>query len=199
MTEKPPVVVPIEGQSFSSEQDWINRATRCLTSHPEYLDTAHSKVKGWRGHHFTALCFDQAGNRMRNGGDFMRATAEGTYPVWWIWPDQITALVIAGVEHRMEVAAHSATRFKLDEAEKALATCRQTITDQRDAVIEPGMPLLSAEAVRELEEDAETSYAMADTRIERVAAQGLLMLMEWQSKLRSKFAREGLIDVRPFK
>ena len=87
--------VPVAGQSFSSEQDWINRARRALTSHPEYRNTEHPKAIGWSGHHFTALCFDQAGNRMRNGGDFMRATREGTYPVWWVWPDQIAPLLRA--------------------------------------------------------------------------------------------------------
>lgn len=86
-------VVPVEGQSFSCEQDWINRATRTLTGHEAYNNTEHGERPGWRGPHFTALCFDQAGNRMRNGGDFKRATAEGTYPVWWVWPDQIVGLV----------------------------------------------------------------------------------------------------------
>lgn len=95
MTQSLSRVVPIEGQSFSSEQDWINRATRCLTSHPEYRNTEHDGGNGWRGPHFTALCFDQAGNRMRNGGDFQRATREGTYPVWWIWPDQIVNAIAA--------------------------------------------------------------------------------------------------------
>ena len=84
-------LVPIDGQSFSSEQDWIHRASRVLTRHAEYNNTEHGKTKGWRGPHFTALCFDQAGRRMRNGGDFMRATKEATYPVWWIWPDQIVS------------------------------------------------------------------------------------------------------------
>ncbi len=83
--------VPIAGQSFSCEQDWINCATRALTSHPAYRNTEHGETTGWRGPHFTALCFDQAGNRMRNGGDFKRATDEATYPVWWIWPDQIVS------------------------------------------------------------------------------------------------------------
>lgn len=83
------VFVPVEGQSFSSEQDWINRASRVLTAHPDYNDTSHAKRKGWNGYHFTALCFDQQGRRCRNGSDFMRATKEGTYPIWWIWPDQI--------------------------------------------------------------------------------------------------------------
>lgn len=91
MTREP--FVAVDGQSFSCEQDWVNRATRMLTSHPEYRNTEHGENKGWRGPHFTALCFDQAGNRMRNGGDFKRATAEGTYPVWWVWPDQIAGLL----------------------------------------------------------------------------------------------------------
>ena len=94
------LVVPIEGQSFSSEQDWINRATRALTRHPGYNNTEHGSAKGWRGNHFTAMCFDQAGNRMRNGGDFKRATEESTYPVWWIWPDQICDLLPAASEDR---------------------------------------------------------------------------------------------------
>lgn len=94
VSTEPFIAVP--GQSFGCEQEWINRATRALTSHPDYLNTEHSEVKGWRGPHFTALCFDQAGNRMRNGGDFMRATREKTYPVWWVWPDQINDLLRAG-------------------------------------------------------------------------------------------------------
>lgn len=84
--------VPVPGQSFSSEQDWINRATRCLTAHPEYRNTEHGEGAGWRGPHFTALCFDQKGRRVRMGADFKRATEDNAYPVWWVWPDQIVAL-----------------------------------------------------------------------------------------------------------
>ena len=87
--------IAVVGQSFSSQQDWVNRATRHLTAHPAYNNTEHGENSGWRGPHFTALCFDQAGNRMRNGGDFMRAEAEKTYPVWWVWPDQINHLLKA--------------------------------------------------------------------------------------------------------
>ena len=97
-----PVLVPIDGQSFSSEQDWINRASRVLTAHPAYHNAEHGETKGWRGPHFTALCFDQAGNRMRNGGDFMRATKEETYPVWWIWPDQIVPVLTRATGDRPE-------------------------------------------------------------------------------------------------
>ena len=95
MSAAPTPCVPVDGQSFSCQQDWVNRASRALTSHPQYHNTEHGEATGWRGAHFTALCFDQAGNRMRNGGDFMRAEAEQSYPVWWVWPDQINDLLRA--------------------------------------------------------------------------------------------------------
>jgi hypothetical protein len=66
-----------------------------LTRHPEYNNTEHGKdpgAIGWRGHHFTTMCFDSRGRRCRQGSDFMRARDEGTFPVIWIWPDQIWEL-----------------------------------------------------------------------------------------------------------
>lgn len=87
--------VAIKGQSFSSRQDWTNNATRRLTGHEKYLNTEHDgPAKGWRGEHFTALCFDQLGRRCRKGGDFIRAEDENTYPVWYVWPDQIAGLIM---------------------------------------------------------------------------------------------------------
>lgn len=43
------------------------------------------------------MCFDQLGRRVRNGGDFKRAELDNAFPVWWVWPDQIAALVMARV------------------------------------------------------------------------------------------------------
>jgi hypothetical protein len=91
--------IPVQGQSFGTKAEWIARAQRVLTAHPEYRNTEHDGPKtGWRGYHFTALCFDQKGRRCRNGGDFQRAEDEGAYPIWWVWPDQIAALLEAGPE-----------------------------------------------------------------------------------------------------
>lgn len=87
--------IPVPGQSFASHGAWVRRATRDLTCHPEYHNTEHDgPAKGWRGPHFTALCFDQKGRRVRNGGDFKRAEDEGAFPVWWVWPDQIAPLLM---------------------------------------------------------------------------------------------------------
>lgn len=87
--------VAIQGQSFASKAQWINRASRVLTGHPEYHNTEHDGPgKGWRGPHFTALCFDQKGRRCRIGADFMRADEEDAYPIWWVWPDQIAGLLM---------------------------------------------------------------------------------------------------------
>lgn len=57
------VTVPVKGQSFAHEQEWINRASRVLTAHQDYNNTEHGETNGWRGNHFTALCFDQAGQK----------------------------------------------------------------------------------------------------------------------------------------
>jgi len=90
-------IIPIPGQSFSCEQDWINRASRVLTCHPQYRNTEHDgPATGWRGPHFTTMCFDQKGRRCRNGGDFQRAKDDNAYPIWWIWPDQIAPLLMRG-------------------------------------------------------------------------------------------------------
>lgn len=83
--------VPVRGQCFSSQLDWVARARHVLTAHPNYCNTEHDgDAEGWRGPHFTALCFDQTGYRCRNGFDFELAE----YPVWWVWPDQIAALLM---------------------------------------------------------------------------------------------------------
>jgi hypothetical protein len=90
--------VPIEGQCFRSHQDWVNRASRALTAHPEYFNAEHAETTGWRGYHFAAMCFDQKGRRVRNGGDFKRAEEERAFPVYWIWPDQIVTLITAAAK-----------------------------------------------------------------------------------------------------
>ena len=85
---------PFEDQMFVSFDQWVGRATSWLTSHAEYHNTEHGR-NGWRGHHFTALCFDSFGRRCRQGADFQRARDDGAFPVWWVWPDQIVDLVKA--------------------------------------------------------------------------------------------------------
>ena len=59
-------------QSFSSKQEWINKAESWLTRHDEYSS------------YFRAICFDSRGKICINGCDM----EEAVYPVYWIWPDQ---------------------------------------------------------------------------------------------------------------
>lgn len=92
MTQAPFIAVP--SQSFSTFQEWVDTASYVLTRHQDYLNTEHEGPdRGWRGHHFTAMCFDQKGRRCRMGADFMLADREGMFPVWWVWPDQINDLL----------------------------------------------------------------------------------------------------------
>jgi len=84
---------PNSSQYFENFNQWVNHASSWLTCHADYNNTEHGEAKGWRGHHFTAMCFDSLGRRCRNGADFKRARDEDAFPVWWIWPDQIVDLV----------------------------------------------------------------------------------------------------------
>lgn len=79
-------------QMFRDFDEWVSWATARLTSHPDYCNTEHGDQKGWRGHHFTAICFDTLGRICRQGSDFQRAHDEGTFPVRWVWPDQVPEL-----------------------------------------------------------------------------------------------------------
>lgn len=89
-------IIPFPGQSFANKREWIARAKYVLTAHPEYHNTEHDgPSKGWRGNHFTALCYDQKGRRVRRGGDFQSAEDDDAFPVWWVWPDQIPQLAEA--------------------------------------------------------------------------------------------------------
>ena len=88
VTLGPYIYAPFPKQTFKSFNDWVNRASSVLTAHPQYHNTEHNK-NGWNGSHFTAMCFDSAGKRCYNGGDFKDAI----YPVWWVWPDQIVELL----------------------------------------------------------------------------------------------------------
>lgn len=95
---KPKPFIPIAGQYFPTFIHWVNRASRDLTCHTEYNNTEGGDKKGWRGYHFTTMCFDQKGRRCRIGADFHRARDEGAFPIWWIWPDQIYDMIASVVE-----------------------------------------------------------------------------------------------------
>lgn len=90
------ITPPFGDQTFDNFQQWVSRASSWLTCHPEYNNTEHGEAKGWRGKHFTALCFDSFGRRCSKGGDMQRAQDEGAFPVWWIWPDQIVEALSPG-------------------------------------------------------------------------------------------------------
>lgn len=86
-------------QRFDSFDQWVSKASSWLTRHHLYNNTEHGETKGYRGRHFTAICFDSKGRRVYNGGDFQRAKDEDAFPVHWMWPDQLLDLA---VKHALE-------------------------------------------------------------------------------------------------
>ena len=65
-------------QQFDSFTQWVNKGSHWLM----------------RRHPDRAVCFDSIGRVCANGGDFMRARDESTFPVHYLWPDQIAKLAI---------------------------------------------------------------------------------------------------------
>lgn len=86
-----------KNQQFDTHQEWVNKASTWLTRHEEYNNTEHGEKKGWRGIHFTAICFDAKGRLCTCGADMRRADDEGAFPVRWIWPDQVPELVLRAI------------------------------------------------------------------------------------------------------
>lgn len=66
-----------QNQQFDNFTQWVNKASSWLTRH---------------GPDTRAICFDAKGRLCTIGKDFMRARDENTFPIWWMWPDQIVNL-----------------------------------------------------------------------------------------------------------
>jgi hypothetical protein len=78
-------------QQFDTFTQWVSRASTWLTRHEDYDPNG-----------FAAICFDAKGRHCRIGRDFMRADKEGTFPVKWLWPDQISELAIKSAFEKAE-------------------------------------------------------------------------------------------------
>jgi len=84
-------------QKFDSFTQWVNKASSWLTRHDDY----HPE-------RFRAICYDSKGRRCAIGGDFMRARDEGTFPVSWLWPDQIAEMAAKLAQYESQEADASA-------------------------------------------------------------------------------------------
>lgn len=68
-------------QQFATFEEWVNKAPSWLTRHPCYNIPT-----------FRALCFDAKGRICASGEEFHRARDENTFPIRWVWPDQIAEM-----------------------------------------------------------------------------------------------------------
>lgn len=109
------IAPPFGDQRFDSFDQWVAYASSWLTCHVDYNNTEHGDTKGWRGNHFTALCFDSLGRCCRVGADMHRARDEGAFPVWWIWPDQIAEMVSRAAAAAQMVEALKEARETIHE------------------------------------------------------------------------------------
>lgn len=104
----------------------------------------------------------------------------------WVNEGQEALVVMEGEVERLTSALHAAKVELVDygktvgSLQGALDTCRQSLTEQALARADPTMPRLSLDVLERLEGDAEAEYACAGDRDDRVYAQGLSLLCEWQ-------------------
>lgn len=73
-------------QQFDTFVEWKNKASSWLTRRWRWEDDYENR----------AVCFDAQGRVCSRGGHFMRADQENTFPVRWLWPEQIAEV---GNEH----------------------------------------------------------------------------------------------------
>lgn len=71
------ILVPNIAGAFKDFDDWVNRATRSLAN--KTCETSGCTMP------VPAMCVDTKGRRCYQGGDFMRARDEGTFPVSYFW------------------------------------------------------------------------------------------------------------------
>lgn len=81
----------LKEQKFSSFDDWVRTASRKLASRDMTKAPFRYRTPAEQDR---AICYDTKGRRCWIGGDFMRARDEGTFPVHYIWPEQIIALAL---------------------------------------------------------------------------------------------------------
>lgn len=67
-------LVPTWAGEFIDFDDWVSKASNRLTG----------TFNEWGGE-VPAICVDSLGRRCFQGGDFMRARDEGTFPVRFFW------------------------------------------------------------------------------------------------------------------
>lgn len=82
----------LKDQKFSDFGDWVATATRKLAYYER--DANLRSVATTPPDLERAICYDTKGRRCLIGKDFSRAREEGTFPVHYIWPDQIIALAL---------------------------------------------------------------------------------------------------------
>ena len=70
-------------QQFDTFMEWTNHASSWLTHHPDYNEQ-----------NFRAICFDTRGQHCKMGRDFEIARDRCTFPVRWLWPDEIGPIVL---------------------------------------------------------------------------------------------------------
>jgi hypothetical protein len=74
-----------------------------------------------------AICFDSLGRHCTCGADFMRARDENTFPVRWLWPNEVGQVVL---ERNAWKSIANKYRGQLDQLAKATNSLCRVVADK---------------------------------------------------------------------
>lgn len=84
-----------ENQQFEDFEQWVShRGTWLAIKNERTLDYQIPEPED------AAICFDSRGRRLLRGRDFILAKKEGTFPVYWLWPEQVGSVALYSIGSR---------------------------------------------------------------------------------------------------
>lgn len=93
----------LQNQQFDSFEEWVSNRHWLMKPHPRKPNELVEPEDGDR-----AIMFDARGRRVAGGRDMVLARKEGTFPVRWLWPEEIGSVALysigaRGLKYRIEI------------------------------------------------------------------------------------------------
>lgn len=115
-----------ENQQFDTYEEWVSYRHEWLfvTNRAGELVEPDDRER--------AICFDSLGRRMSTGRDFVLAQKAGTFPVRWLWPDQVGGIALYSIgcralKYRAEVVSAALGDSVPDDLVEIVGQMRETL------------------------------------------------------------------------
>lgn len=176
----------IENQQFDTYEEWVSYRNEWLfvTNRAGELVEPDDRER--------AICFDSLGRRMSTGRDFVLADKAKTFPVRWLWPDQVGGIALFSIgcralKYRAEVLSAALGDSIPDDLTQIVDELRQTLA-LMDRIGSPASAdAFHMMAIRAcLVDEAALIVGVVKDIIQDVAAWKFSSEAEWVAKLMPK-------------